>query len=309
RRPLGLLLAGGGSLGSWQAGFLTRMVEEHGLQFDEVLGFSTGALSAAAYCLDRLEVYGRLWRDISPARVLRLRPRLAPPTLFANDSLWEFVANGGSDAEAMARARVPCTVILTERATGRRRYARFTPRGEGGWDAPFGAHLVASCAIPDIFPPVPIEEGGAVRDFADGGMPGDPPDFSVLARCRDVVVVEMVRPDEVGRWPLLNPVRFREHFVRRGLRRYVEEGLGALRGLPEPPRLLRVVPSQALDFSLIRFSSSVCTPAFLLGESDADAFAAEPLLSLETRLPSQDSAEMLFSRGLTPDSGESNGQL
>ncbi len=309
RRPTGLLLAGGGSLGSWQAGFLSRLVARHGPFFDDVLGISTGALTAAGYALDRLDVLSDMWREVSGVRILRWKPRLFPPTLFGNDSLWEVVAHGGTDEEARARTRRPFTVLVTERLTGRRRYARYTPRGEGGWDAPLGPHLVASCAIPDIFPPVALESGGAEVDFVDGGQDGEPPDFSMLASCRDVVVVEMFRPEEDARRPWWNPMRLREQFVRVGQRRFIETGLAPLRNAAGAPRLFRVTPSRVLDFSLIAFRSAVCAPAFALGESDAEAFAADPLLTLEFGGRLHDMPEMLISQAQRLQTGESNGEV
>ena len=85
RRPTGLLLAGGGSLGSWQSGFLSRLVTRHAAEFDAVLGVSTGALTGAAYALDRLDVLCARWRDVSRSGILRFKPRLRPPTLFGNE--------------------------------------------------------------------------------------------------------------------------------------------------------------------------------------------------------------------------------
>lgn len=307
RRPTGLLLAGGGSLGSWQSGFLSRLVSRYGAEFDAALGISTGALTAAAYALDRLDLLCARWREVSGSRILRFKPRLVPPTLFGNESLWEVVADGGSDEEAKARARVPFTVIVTERATGTRRCAKFTPRGEGGWDAPLGGHLVASCSIPDIFPPVRLPDA-AGPEYEDGGNGTGAPDFSALAGCADIVVVEMIRPEEPRFRFGANPVRWREQPVRFGQRRYIEAGLEGLRqaagGLP--PRLFRAVPREVLDFSLINFSTSVCAPALRLGEEAADAFAAEPLLTIEAAA-SQEEQEMLFSRRLSAENGEPNG--
>jgi len=77
RRPLGLILSGGGSLGAWQAGCLAALIRG-GLVFDKVLGFSAEALTGAAYFLgaDR-DLLGR-WRDAGRSRILLLSPRLRP---------------------------------------------------------------------------------------------------------------------------------------------------------------------------------------------------------------------------------------
>lgn len=307
RRPAGLLLASGGSLGSWQSGFVTRLAAEAGWDFDRVLGASTGALTAAAYALDRLDVLAGLWWDISRARVLRWRPRLRPPTMFSNASLYEIAAHGGDDESARRRARVPFAVMVTERGTGRRRVARY--ERDGLWDGPLADHLVASCSIPDVFPPVAIRAERWQGEFVDGAKRGEAPDFSYLAGCRDVVVVEMFRPEERGRFPGWNPVRWREHPVRLAQLDFVERGLASLRALPEPPRLFRVRPSSVLDFSLIAFRTGVCAPAFRQGEADAEAFSADPLLHLDRGPLPQEGSEMLFSPSYDSPSGETNGQV
>lgn len=295
RRPAGLVLASGGALGSWQSGFLTALVDRHGAAFDRVLGVSTGALTTAAYVLGHMEVLRETWRDISKTRILRWKPRLDPPTMFGNESLYEALAHAGDDEAAKKMTRVPFGIFVTEKATGRRRLARFSPGGADGWDGPLTSHLVASCSIPDVFPPVPLTVDGKTTLHVDGARRGDPPDFSYLAVCKDVLVVEMIRPGEPGLWPGLNPVRWRERRVRRGQRTFVDAGVESLAALPGAPRVFRAMPSAVLDFSLIAFRTGVCRRAFELGERDAAAFAAKPLLALTPGpLPDVD-PEMLFS--------------
>lgn len=295
RRPTGLVLASGGALGSWQSGFLTSLVSGHGAQFDRVLGVSTGALTTAAYVLGHLPVLSHFWRDISKARVLRWKPRLKPPTMFGNESLYEVLGHAGDDAQAKLMTRVPFGIFVTEKATGRRRLARFSPGGKDGWDGPLTSHLVASCSIPDVFPPVPLEVGGVTSLYVDGARRGDPPDFTYLAGCRDVLVVEMIRPGEPGLWSGFNPVRWRERRVRRGQRRFVDAGVESLQTLPGAPRVFRAMPSSVLDFSLIAFRTGLCRRAFELGEADASSFAANPLQALAPGALSDGDPEMLLS--------------
>lgn len=295
RRPAGLVLASGGALGSWQSGFLTSLVSEHGASFDRVLGVSTGALTTAAYVLGHMEMLRECWQDISKTRILRWKPRLDPPTMFGNESLYEALAHAGDDEAAKRMTRVPFGIFVTEKASGRRRLARFSPGGGDGWDGPLTSHLVASCSIPDVFPPVPLTVGGKTTLHVDGARRGDPPDFTYLAGCKDVLVVEMIRPGEPGLWSGLNPLRWRERRVRRGQRHFVDAGVDSLTSLPGAPRVFRAMPSAVLDFSLIAFQTGVCRRAFELGERDAAAFAAKPLLSLSAGpLPDVD-PEMLLS--------------
>lgn len=294
RRPAGLVLASGGALGSWQSGFLTALVARYGRVFDRVLGVSTGALTTAGYVLDRMDVLSSCWRDISSARVLRWKPRLRPFTMFGNESLYEVLRYAGDDEQAKRMVKVPFGVFVTEKASGRRRLARFTPGGAAGWDGPLTSHLVASCSIPDVFPPVPLPVGGDTLLHIDGARAGDAPDFSYLAGCQDVLVVEMIRPGEPGLWSGLNPLRWRERRVRRGQRRFIDRGIASLHALPGAPRVFRATPSAVLDFSLINFKTGVCRGAFDLGERDAAAFAADPLQALAPGPLSNGDPEMLL---------------
>jgi predicted acylesterase/phospholipase RssA len=295
RRPAGLVLGSGGALGSWQSGFLTSLVARYGRVFDRVLGVSTGALTTAGYVLDRMDVLSSCWRDISSARVLRWKPRLRPFTMFGNDSLYEALRYAGDDEQAKRMVKVPFGVFVTEKASGRRRLARFTPGGAAGWDGPLTSHLVASCSIPDVFPPVPLPVGEDTRLHIDGARAGDAPDFSFLAGCQDVLVVEMIRPEEPGLWSGFNPLRWRERRVRRGQRRFIDRGIASLHALPGAPRVFRATPSSVLDFSLINFKTRVCRGAFEQGERDAAAFAADPLLTQVPGPLSDGNPEMLLS--------------
>jgi NTE family protein len=190
---VGLALSGGGALAAWQAGVLAEF-KRAGLAFDEVLGFSAGALAGAAVVLDNVGEVVRRWREVDDAGLLTFAPRRSPLSLFSGEPVWNSIRDTWDDSDAKRRARGALTVIGLDAKTRMPEYSRFDAAG-GVWEGPLARRLLASCAIPVVFPPV--EVGGRV--FVDGGVRGAAPmSFLALSRCRDVVVVEMVRPDERG---------------------------------------------------------------------------------------------------------------
>lgn len=268
--PLGLVLPGGGALCSWQGGVLETLSKT--MTFQKVLGVSAGALNGGAYFTGRLPEEMRHWRDIDRLDALRLRPRLFPVSVFSSDPAWELVSYAEDDERARREARCDLTVLSLRDHDKRTVYSRFTPRGERGWDGPLADRLVASCAIPLVYPRVRVGQ----HYYRDGGTSGvDGAHFLDLADCATVVVIRPVRPDERGRrhW---GPLARREQQVRESNLDEVEQGLASLRALPRPPRILEIIPSKTLDFSMLGFTTRNCLPAVELGERDARAFLARP---------------------------------
>ncbi|OIO07027.1 MAG: hypothetical protein AUJ52_11045 [Elusimicrobia bacterium CG1_02_63_36] len=275
-RSLGLVLAGGGSLGAWQAGMLDGLVRA-GLRFDDVLGFSIGSLNGAGYCLRKMDVLLDIWRNIDGARVMRFKPKLFPLSLYTNDAIAEVVTHGGDDEEARRNCRARFTIVSTDKRDDRKCYARFTPQGEDGWDGPIHRHLMASCSIPIVFPPVQIEVGGQIRHFVDGGVwVSEKISFESLAGCEDILVLVMTRPDEIGRDPGWGYLPRREQTVREGLWDYIDVGLSTLSAHPRRPRIFKVFPSRRLDYSMLGFKTRFCRPAVDQGVLDASAFLKDP---------------------------------
>ncbi|MBI5623972.1 MAG: patatin-like phospholipase family protein [Elusimicrobia bacterium] len=275
RRPLGLALSGGGALGAWQAGALWALAEA-GLYFDKVLGFSAGALAGATYSFGMLEDLASFYRDADSRRVLRLGPGLRPPHLFSNQVLWEALKPLCDDAAAKRSIRCSLTVMTLRVRDLTTVYSRFTPGGEGGWDGPLAGRLVASCAIPGIFPAVRFEDREGAAWHLDGGVGGRKlMTMEGLDGCRDILVLEMVRPEEV-RIRTWNPSLFFKLRGRHVCRRQLDHAVARALAGAEAPRVFRLAPSRFLDFSMLGFSSRNCVPALELGRKDAGAFLASP---------------------------------
>ncbi|MDD5303133.1 MAG: patatin-like phospholipase family protein [Elusimicrobia bacterium] len=274
KRPLGLFLQGGGALGAWQAAVLEAL-EARGLRFDAVMGFSIGAVNGSALAFGRLPEALTRWRALTGGALLP-RPRLSPFSLCSIEPLRAFFAAAADEEAAKAALRAEFTIITACPAEGVPINARFTPGGRDGWDGPLVEHAAASCAIPLVFPPVDVHYRGRRRRLIDGGVPMPAPlDFSPLAGCADVLVLEMVRADELGRrwWTPWRALDQRGREAGRGL---VDEGLQALLRSDRPPRVHRLAPSRRLEPMMLDFRAAGLKIMLSQGASDAEAFLAAP---------------------------------
>jgi predicted acylesterase/phospholipase RssA len=275
RRPLGLALSGGGALGAWQCAALGVLEKEYGLAFDSVLGFSAGALTGSAYFLGAMDEALARWKSLD-GRILRFSPRLWPPSLFSDSPIWESIGFAMDDARAKENAR--CRFVAVSAGAGRDKpvYAVYTPGGREGWDAPLAANVAASCSIPVIFPRQRLVYRGRSLSLIDGGIPcAEPLSFRELGACRDVLVLEMVRPEEPGR-PAKGLLNRYDQAGREMLRRDMDDGVASLKSLAEPPRIFRLPPSRVLALRMLDFSAAPLREAMALGEADARSFMSRP---------------------------------
>lgn len=235
------------------------------------MGYSIGAINGSALAFDRLPEALSRWRALTGA-ALRLSPRLSPLSLCSIKPLRAFLEAASDEASAKAALRAELTIITACPAEGAPLNARFTPGGRGGWDGPLVEHAAASCAIPVVFPPVDLEYRGRRRRLIDGGVPMPVPlDFSPLAGCADVLVLEMVRADEVGRrW--LAPWRRLDQRCRDAGRGLVDEGLQTLLNSDRPPRVHRLEPSRRLEPMMLDFRAAGLAAMLAQGARDAEVF-------------------------------------
>jgi NTE family protein len=194
------VLAGGGSRGAVQVGMLAELTDR-GVVADRVYGVSVGAVNGAAYCgqptpegMKRLE---GIWRDLTgddvfpkgrvhgPWVYFQQRPSVHPNTglrRLLEDSLV---------FENLEDAVIPIEVVATSLTDGRERWIGHGPAVDA---------LLASAAIPAMFPPVVI--GGDV--LVDGGVVNNVPiSRAIAAGARRIYVL------------LCGPLHFRPPEPRR----------------------------------------------------------------------------------------------
>ncbi len=160
-----LVLGGGGSLGAVEAGFIRRLMEL-GVRFDLVVGTSVGALNAAhvAFHEDAShDCLSEIWLGLARRRLYSRNPWpvalglwRSRMSLFDNKFLKELISTHLQE-DRFESARVPLHMTATDICSGQRKIF-----SEGS----ISQAILASTAIPGIFPPVQIDG----RMYVDGGV-------------------------------------------------------------------------------------------------------------------------------------------
>jgi NTE family protein len=171
-RPLtALVLAGGGTRGATQVGML-QVLAEQGIIPDRIYGASVGAVNGAAFAGEPtpagMEHLTEIWRGLRGDDVYPQR-RVHGPWIFLqqresvhpNTGLREIIERGIA-FQRLEDAVIPFEVVATSLADGREQWLTSGPAVEA---------ILASAAIPAIFPPVEI--GG--NQLIDGGVVNNVP--------------------------------------------------------------------------------------------------------------------------------------
>jgi NTE family protein len=179
------VLSGGASLGAVQVGMLQALGEQ-GIRPDLLVGTSVGAINAAWVAgrpdPGHLDELAELWGSMRSRQVFPVSPAGAVTGLLARRN--HLVSGSGLEElltrhlpyDRLEEAEVPVHVVATELLTGRERLLS---------DGPAVPALLASCAIPAIYPPVEIRG----RLYIDGGVSANSPVSHAVDLGADTVYV------------------------------------------------------------------------------------------------------------------------
>ena len=180
------VLAGGGSRGAVQVGMLEELIRR-GIRADRVFGASVGAINGASYAgsptLEGIERMAAIWREVKGTDIFPRGTFDGPWAYFqkraavhANSGL-RAIIEAGIDYENLEDASIPIEVVTTSLTDGRERWIGHGPAVEA---------ILASSAIPSIFPPVSIDDDVLV----DGGVVNNVPiSRALLAGCDRIYVL------------------------------------------------------------------------------------------------------------------------
>ncbi len=185
-----LVLAGGGTRGAVQIGML-QVLTEHGFVPDRIYGSSVGAVNGAAFAGDPtregVQRMTEIWRSLTRESVYP-QGRLHGPWLYVQQRDSVFVNAGlrkvieeGIGFERLEDAVIPVEVVATSLTDGRERWFTYGPAVEA---------VLASSAIPAIFPPVEIDE----ERFIDGSVVDNVPILRAIDGGATRIVVLLCAP-------------------------------------------------------------------------------------------------------------------
>jgi NTE family protein len=246
RPRVAFVLGGGGNLGAIQVGQL-RALLEHRIVPDLVVGCSVGALNGAAIAgsptLEEVDRLAELWRGLGPQDVFPASRWGRGPWMFVRNGPSAFpdhglrrIIEGWLRYRTFEEARVPLWVVATSLRTGAERWF-----GSGDVTRP----LMASTALPGVFPPVRIDG----EDLIDGGVVNNVPvsrAFAVRARrvyVLDVGALERARPEPRRPYEVL----LQAVSIARASRLRIEQ-----ENVPEGVQLIRL---PAVDVGKLRYDN------------------------------------------------------
>jgi NTE family protein len=180
------VLAGGGSRGAVQVGMLAELVAR-GIRADLVFGASVGAINGGAYAGDPTAAgitrMTEIWREVKGTDIFP-RSVLDGPWAFLqkrasvhSNSGVRAIIEAGIDFENLQDSMIPFEVVTTSLTDGRERWLAHGNAVEA---------ILASSAIPSLFPPVIID--GDV--LVDGGVVNNVPiSRAIAAGCTRIYVL------------------------------------------------------------------------------------------------------------------------
>ena len=201
------VLSGGGNLGALQVGMLQALFERH-IQPDLIVGCSVGAVNGAGLAaqpsLEGIRHLETMWGKVEEFEVMPQSWIPSPmqlakrgSSIHGNAGLRRLIEYGLT-VPTFERLPVPFTCVATEVETAEERW--FT---QGSLVLP----ILASAALPTVFPPVVIDG----KRYLDGGVVNDVPISRALELGANRLVVlhvgmfegpqsEPRRPIDVARW-------------------------------------------------------------------------------------------------------------
>jgi NTE family protein len=183
---IAFVLAGGGSRGAVQVGMLGELVDR-GIRADRVFGASVGAINGAAYAgnptKEGIAHMEEIWLSVTGDTIFP-RGRIDGPWLFFqkrpsvhNNSGVRNIIEEGIEFDNIEDALIPLEVVATSLTDGRERWIGHGNAVEA---------ILASSAIPSMFPPVVIDDDLLV----DGGVVNNVPiSRAIEAGCTRIYVL------------------------------------------------------------------------------------------------------------------------
>lgn len=209
---LGLALSGGGAHGAFQVGVLDELITRRGVDFESVVGTSTGAIQAAAVAQNSVDELLSFWTGITgPDDIYKSRGGTVWAVITGKNSLYSVgplheLLRGAYKDERIRATGKNLRLAVVNITTGAFRTIAETTDNIADW-------VLASSAQPPFFPPWETrDDQGRKEQWVDGGVKDVTPYTSILElRPRAILVVR-------AEAPLMRERKRYDNIIKIGLR-------------------------------------------------------------------------------------------
>jgi len=271
RKPTyGLALSGGAALGAYQAGAV-RAFYEAGLNVRVVAGSSVGALNGYLAATGEIDAMVSFWQNLDQKKLITMdsftKLFFTPmPSILTDRIQRDLVEKQVRAAQLKASGRdFICTAISLN--TGKLHYFA---GNEAHSDADLQRMILASAAVPGVFPPVEI--GNEL--FMDGGLVRNTPIEALETRKLDTVIGISMEPESYTSEPINNAaaiaLRTVSIFFRTQASDALERSLHSKKRKARRVLLLR--PHLPLDMQQYEFDPKKIAGLLTQGYDEAKAF-------------------------------------
>jgi NTE family protein len=176
-----LVLSGGGGRGAFECGVIERLTQL-GWEPDVLVGTSIGAMNAAVYAIGGAKAVRAMWNEI-PRRGMHSFLRWVPWRSVLDRKKWEQALEEFAPQRRLDQVTTPLHIVTTNTKTGHPLIYTNSQIPEGKErlyrrvKAITHAHILASSAIPYVYPKVTIRQ---VDDWAGGVSEVDHWDGAVM---------------------------------------------------------------------------------------------------------------------------------
>ena len=186
KKKLGLVLAGGGSLGAYEVGAL-KALNELGLKFDIVTGTSIGAINAFFVATNQIDKLIELWENITVEQVVKNSVNINAK-LITKFSFKKALCKRNIDPNLIKDDTIKIGIVTTE-------FPSFKKRKIVLNEIPAELRLQYLHASSACFPIFPVEK---IKDkhYVDGGYKDNMPvEFCFELGADEIILIDMGMPN------------------------------------------------------------------------------------------------------------------
>jgi len=188
--------------------------------------------------------------------------------LFSNKPVYDFLNSWLSKSGAVFSRKINF-YIISHAVEMRLPYIVKFDGGTWSHNLSFVDSLVASCAIPTIFPPVEVTEHGRTYHLVDGGVIGIANiNLNIFEGCKTIIMIGNSR-DEDSNFPVVGAFGYFESKARKMLALHTQKIYESRVFIKSEPVVHYIKPPVDLDLGILEFGGPKCVKAFDIGEREA----------------------------------------